>query len=310
MPNIPSIILSAIRAGDYAQATESVAQALQSKVEIRLAQERQNLARNLVGEANDVKGPLGCDAKHKGGAVCRLKAGHTGKHQATAGDEHYIWEGDVLDFPWQRTSHCTDCGKTWKSRTDPDKCPDCKSPQIHTEPLKEAKDNSWATFTVKCQECGKVFKTKELSPKCPKCGGYDIDLSEAVDPKYDQARKLKEDSEADQAFKTTYGFNKSGTVIFSAPGKLDYAEVHELSPSVKRVEVHGVNYAGLDIIEAGYVSFSIDTYGDRATTQKSLISRLARAGIPAKPGYTPYQDHIGVQVPSKYSKKADRELFG
>lgn len=115
----------------------------------------------------------------------------------------------------------------------------------------------------------------------------------------------------DFRWKRTFGFNKKGQIIFVAPGKLSYADVKEIYPAVVKVEHHGREYGGA-WDEGGWVNFSVDTYGERYPTVKELIQRLARLGIPAKPGYTPYLNHVAVAVPEqeRYIKRTGKELYG
>lgn len=124
---------------------------------------------------------------------------------------------------------------------------------------------------------------------------------------------VAEDTESDRGWKRTYGFNKSGQVIFSAPGKLSYEEVHEIDPYVVKVEVHGREWGDLKNFDEltdypGFTGFSIEKWYGR--TQSEIIKDLARIGIPAEPHHTIYQGHVGIRVPLKYTKKAGKHLFG
>lgn len=117
------------------------------------------------------------------------------------------------------------------------------------------------------------------------------------------------DRDPDDPRLQTYGFDKNKRVIFATHGKLSLADVREVVPKVVRVETHGSkNWFG--DVDQGYSVFSIDSYGEAARSQKNLIARLARLGIPAKPAHTPYEGHVGVQVPIKYERKTNLELFG
>lgn len=119
------------------------------------------------------------------------------------------------------------------------------------------------------------------------------------------------ETQKDLAFTRTFGFDRRKRVCFTAPGRLSLADVKEIYPQVERVEYHGKEWSGA-WDEGGWVMFSVDTYGTRDPSVKDLIQRLARIGIPAKPGYTPYQDHVAVAVPAvdKYIKRTGRELYG
>lgn len=126
-------LTEAIKAKNFTVAEEAFAAIMQRKVQNALVNERKNL--QPLSESYDEKtvrhqcngcgdlwygppseqecpkcgkrqfeesldGPR-CTSKHKGGAQCVLDAGHSGKHQAAAGESHYIWEA----------SNCPGCGK-------------------------------------------------------------------------------------------------------------------------------------------------------------------------------------------------------
>lgn len=161
MTNPLQTILAAIRTKDYAVATESIAQVMQRKVEVCLAQERRVVGQTLVREANDVKGPLGCDAKHKSGAVCRLAGEHKGKHQATAGEAHYIWE-ESKSF----SVKCLECGRKFKTSKMVPECPECGGGDID---IAEAFPSNGMKRHV-CKSCGAPWHGPVDDAECPKCG--------------------------------------------------------------------------------------------------------------------------------------------
>lgn len=130
------------------------------------------------------------------------------------------------------------------------------------------------------------------------------------------ARKLVgEDTEQDREFKRTFGFDKRGQVVFSAPGKLSYADVKEVSPNVVKVEVHGREWRDWknydELIDApGWTAFSVANKAFGGRSQKDVIASLARQGIPAEPWNSVYYGSTGIKVPLKYSKKTSKILFG
>jgi predicted Zn-ribbon and HTH transcriptional regulator len=153
MPNRLKTILDAIRTNDYATATESMGQVMQQKVEQRLAIERQRLAQNLVAE----DAPSHASVRNTNKAHCE-KCGHT---WLTADNRAYCIAAGCMSGTYTTVTtpagkvvkqgekpgvneskefenHCSGCGYSWKTTSEPDKCPDCKSPRIHSKTLEEA----------------------------------------------------------------------------------------------------------------------------------------------------------------------------
>ena len=121
---------------------------------------------------------------------------------------------------------------------------------------------------------------------------------------------ITEDTAEDRLYNRTYGWDRKGRVVFSAPGRLTLADVREVSPAVTRIEVGGSNEYDLET-DYGFVNFSVYKYKpSEGPSLKDYIARLARAGVPAEPSRSPYVDMVAVKVPAKYDKKAGKVLFG
>ena len=186
MPNRLKTILDAIRTNDYATATESMGQVMQQKVEQRLAIERVKISKSLVGEAKEHaydwprKECRKCGHVWSGVALKYCPNPKCGVKYPVAGvapkdTVESVGEGKEFE------SHCADCGYSWKTTSEPDKCPDCKSPRIHSKTLKEG--STWRHNVSVCPNCGGELGTGKTvggyrGPfPCPRCGADERDLS-------------------------------------------------------------------------------------------------------------------------------------
>jgi predicted Zn-ribbon and HTH transcriptional regulator len=165
MANKLQTILNAIRTNDYATATESMGQVMQQKVEQRLAIERVKISKSLVGEAKEHaydwprKECRKCGHVWSGVALKYCPNHKCGVKYPVAGvapkdTVESVGEGKEFE------SHCADCGYSWKTTSEPDKCPDCKSARIHSKTLKEAAERYYVSSGMHKTVRGGGFDTR------------------------------------------------------------------------------------------------------------------------------------------------------
>ena len=196
---------------------------------------------------------------------------------------------------------------------------DPSAPNAFVRGIMEGREWVWNNGILSEKQIAQYKKELAMTPK-KKAIAKKLDEARAFQKFLDEIRvtvssPLVEDTAADIDLKRTYGFNKKGHVVFSAPGVLDFRAVRELSPEVVKVEVHGREYNPKHTDELpekpGFVGFSTASKAmGGGRSQSELIAYLSRHGIPAERWNSVYYGNIGVMVPVKYVNKTSKLLYG